>query len=139
MYATNLINLPVVVIQETKNEQSSKIEAYIIFMVCCLETNDFFFWAFDMAFHSWLPWNITLLTLILWLLFSDYSLPCELVTPKNIYKTPFCFCFRDFIYPEETLYLTHLILSALGLITYPLALRASVVSWKVSFPLTIKT
>lgn len=38
-------------VQET-NEQSSKMETYIIFMVCCFETNDFFFWAFDIAFPS---------------------------------------------------------------------------------------
>ena len=40
-------------VQETKSEQSLKMEAYIIFMVCCLETNDFFFWAFGIAFHSY--------------------------------------------------------------------------------------
>ena len=47
MHETYLINLNVAF---STGNKASEMEAYVIFMVCCLETNDFFFWAFDIAF-----------------------------------------------------------------------------------------
>lgn len=141
LYATYLINLIAVFSAgNKKGTESLKMKAYIIFMVYCLETNDFFSSEhMTSQFHSWLPWSITFQTLVLQLLLSDYSLSWEMVTPKHIYRISLLFFALGNSYTQKK-HFTNFILSALSFDnTSSYSYEASVDFWKVLFILTIKT
>lgn len=100
-------------------------------MVCCLETNDFFFWAFDIAIPlltSMIYYSPDLdsLTTILWLFFAmrDGKL-------LSIFTESLCFSALGNSYAQKK-HFTNFILSVLSLDTISFySYETSVDSWKV--------